>query len=104
MGADTTGEVSSLFGVYDENTGLALRGTFIINPESKVVSSQVNYYNVGRNMEELSRIVEANVHCLAHPAGQLLRGEACPAKWSPGQKTLTPNEAMVGKVYEALNK
>ncbi|MBT3914327.1 MAG: peroxiredoxin [Verrucomicrobia bacterium] len=98
MGADTTGKVSSLFGVYDENTGLALRGTFIINPESKLVSSQVNYYNVGRNMEELSRIVEANVHCLAHPA------EACPAKWSPGQKTLTPNEAMVGKVYEALNR
>ena len=97
MGADPTGEVSSLFGVYDENTGLALRGTFIINPESKLVSSQVNYYNVGRNMEELSRIVEANVHCLANPA------EACPAKWSPGQKTLTPNEAMVGKVYEALN-
>ena len=98
MGADTTGKVSSLFGVYDENTGLALRGTFIINPESKLVSSQVNYYNVGRNMEEFSRIVEANVHCLAHPA------EACPAKWSPGQKTLTPNEAMVGKVYEALNR
>ena len=97
MGADPTGEVSSLFGVYDENTGLALRGTFIINPEGKLVSSQVNYYNVGRNMEELSRIVEANVYCLAHPA------EACPAKWSPGQKTLTPNEAMVGKVYEALN-
>ena len=97
MGADPTGEVSSLFGVYDENTGLALRGTFIINPEGKLVSSQVNYYNVGRNMEELSRIVEANVQCLAHPA------EACPAKWSPGQKTLTPNEAMVGKVYEALN-
>ena len=57
----------------------------------------MNYYNVGRNMEELSRIVEANVPCLAHTA------DACPAKWSPGLKTLTPNEAMVGKVYEALN-
>ena len=97
MGADPTGEVSSLFGVYDENTGLALRGTFIINPESKLVSSQVNYYNVGRNMEELVRVMEANVHCAANP------DEACPAKWTPGEKTLTPNEGMVGNVYEALN-
>lgn len=97
MGADATGEVSSLFGVYDDTTGLALRGTFIISPEGKLVSNQVNFYNVGRNMEELVRIVEANVHCAANPA------EACPAKWTPGEKTLTPSEDMVGKVYEALN-
>ena len=59
MAADTTGLVSSLFGVYDEETGLALRGTFVISPEGKLVSSQVNFYNVGRNMEELVRIMEA---------------------------------------------
>ncbi|HJN90920.1 MAG TPA: redoxin domain-containing protein, partial [Verrucomicrobiota bacterium] len=94
MGADATGEVSSLFGVYDDTTGLALRGTFIISPEGKLVRNQVNFYNVGRNMEELVRIVEANVHCAANPA------EACPAKWTPGEKTLTPSEDMVGKVYE----
>ena len=97
MAADTTGLVSSLFGVYDEETGLTLRGTFVINPEGKLVSSQVNFYNVGRNMEELVRIMEANVHCIANPA------EACPAKWVPGEKTLTPSEGMVGNVYEALN-
>jgi len=33
MGADPTGAVSKMFGVYDESTGLALRGTFIISPE-----------------------------------------------------------------------
>jgi peroxiredoxin (alkyl hydroperoxide reductase subunit C) len=97
MGADATGEVSSMFGVYDDTTGLSLRGTFIISPEGKLVSKLVNFYNVGRNMEELVRIVEANVHCAANPA------EACPAKWTPGEKTLTPSEDMVGKVYEALN-
>ena len=97
MAADTTGLVSSLFGVYDEETGLALRGTFVINPEGKLVSSQVNFYNVGRNMEELVRIMEANAHCAANP------DEACPAKWAPGAKTLTPSEGMVGNVYEALN-
>ena len=95
--ADTTGVVSSLFGVYDDATGLALRGTFVISPEGKLVSATVNFYNVGRNMEELVRVMEANVHCAANPA------EACPAKWTPGEKTLTPNEGMVGNVYEALN-
>ncbi|SVB04035.1 uncharacterized protein METZ01_LOCUS156889 [marine metagenome] len=97
LAADTTGVVSSLFGVYDDETGLALRGTFVISPEGKLVSATVNFYNVGRNMEELTRVIEANVHCAANPA------EACPAKWSPGEKTLTPNEGMVGNVYEALN-
>ncbi len=97
MAADPTGEVSSLFGVYDENTGLALRGTFIISPAGKLVSAQVNFYNLGRNMDELVRIMQANVHCEKRPA------DACPAKWTTGDKALTPSEKMVGNVYEALN-
>ena len=89
LAADTTGVVSSLFGVYDDATGLALRGTFIISPAGKLVSGTVNFYNVGRNMEELTRVMEANAHCAANPT------EACPAQWTPGDKTLTPNEGMV---------
>jgi NADH-dependent peroxiredoxin subunit C len=97
MGADPTGNVSRLFGVYDPNTGLALRGTFLVSPKGKLVSSEINFYNVGRDMDELVRRLEANVYLLAHPA------EACPAKWTKGSKTLKPSEKMVGKVYEALN-
>lgn len=97
MAADPTGKLSRYFGVYDENTGLALRGTFVINPEGVLVSSEVNFYNVGRNADELVRKVQANVYLKDHPA------EACPAKWSPGEKTLTPSEKLVGKVYEDLN-
>ena len=98
MAADPTGTVSRLFGVYDENTGLALRGTFIVNPEGKLVSSEVNFYNVGRNAEELARKITANLYLLTHPE------EACPANWKTGDKTLKPNAAMVGKVFEALSK
>ena len=97
LAADTNGAVSRLFGVYDEATVLALRGTFIINPEGKLVSSEVNFYNVGRNAEELVRKMEANVHLMAHPA------EACPAKWTPGAKTLRPGVDIVGNVARALN-
>lgn len=97
MGADPTGAVSRLFGVYDEATGLALRGTFIINPQGRLTSAEINFYNVGRDADELVRKMEANVHLLANPA------EACPAKWKQGGKTLKPSEKMVGKVYEALH-
>ena len=85
-----------LFGVYDSATGLALRGTFIINPEGKLVTSEVNFYNVGRDAGELVRKMEANVHLLANPS------EACPAKWTPGSKTLTPGKDMVGNVAAAM--
>ena len=97
MAADPTGKVSRLFGVYDEKSGLALRGTFIINPEGKLVSSEVLFYNVGRNAQELVRKMEANLHLMSHPA------EACPARWKPGQAALKPSEKLVGKVYEAMN-
>jgi len=98
MGADPTGKISRLFGVYDEAMGLALRGTFIISPEGKLVASEVNFYNVGRNAEELVRKMSANTYLAKHPE------EACPSGWTEGKKTLTPGPQMVGKVYEALNK
>lgn len=97
MAADPTGKVSRMFGVYDEMSGLALRGTFLISPAGKLVTSEVNFYNVGRDMGELLRKLKANTYLDTHPA------EACPARWQPGQKTLTPSEKMVGKVFEALN-
>ncbi len=96
MGADPTGKVSRIFGVYDQETGLALRGTFVINPDGILVGSEVNYYNVGRNAEELLRKMRANIYLMDHPE------EACPARWQPGERTLRPSERIVGKVYEAL--
>lgn len=96
MGADPTGKVSKMFGVYDESTGLALRGTFLINPEGKLVASEVNFYNVGRNASELLRKAQANIYCSSHPE------EVCPANWTEGQKTLKPSAKMVGKVYESI--
>ena len=97
MGSDATGEVSRYFGVYDEAGGTAFRGTFIISPQGVLVGSEVNFYNVGRNAAELLRKMEANKYLIDNPA------EVCPARWTPGQKTLTPSEKMVGHVYEALN-
>jgi len=96
MGADRNGNISKLFGVYDPETGLAFRGSFIVSPEGRLVSSEINFYNVGRNADELLRKMQANVHLLAHPS------EACPAKWTPGAKTLTPGKDIVGNIAAAL--
>ncbi len=96
MGADTNGRVSRLFGIYDEETGLALRGTFIISPEGKLLNAEVNYYNLGRNIDELMRKITANLYLAQHSE------QGCPAKWKEeGDKTITPSPNIVGKVYEA---
>ena len=96
MAADPTGKVSRMFGVYDEATGLALRGTFIINPSGVLVGSEVNLNNVGRNFEELTRKVKAFQYVAAHG------DEVCPANWTEGAKTLKPNAKLVGRVGAAL--
>lgn len=97
MAADPTGKLARLFGVYDEESGLALRGTFIISPEGKLLNAEVNFYNLGRNVEELLRKLRANIHLAANPS------EACPAQWKQeGDKTLRPSAKIVGKVFEAL--
>ncbi len=97
MGADPTGTLSSLFGVYDEQTGLALRGTFIISPDGTLLNTEVNFYNLGRNVEEILRKIKANKYLTSHPE------EACPAQWrDEGDRTLKPAADLVGKVYEAL--
>ncbi|EHJ47986.1 Peroxiredoxin [Solidesulfovibrio carbinoliphilus subsp. oakridgensis] len=98
MASDPTGQISRYFGVYDAESGLALRGTFIINPDGLLVSKEINFYNVGRNADELLRKCQANVYLRENPA------EACPAKWTPGGQTLTPSEKLVGKVYENYNE
>lgn len=98
MGSDPTGKVSRLFGVYDEETGLSFRGTFIISPEGKLTCAEVNFYNVGRNAEELLRKVRANAYLAVHPE------EACPANWKEGSRTLKPGAKLVGRVSEEIKQ
>lgn len=97
MGSDPTGKLARMFGVYDEESGLALRGAFVINPEGTILNTEVNFYNLGRNVDELLRKISANIHLAQSPA------EACPAQWrKEGDITLKPSAKMVGKVSEAM--
>lgn len=98
MGSDVKAEVGQMLGCYDDGSGLTLRGTYLISPTGTLTASEVNFYNVGRNVEELMRKFKANLYLSKKPT------EVCPAKWKDeGDKTLSPSARMVGKVHEALN-
>ena len=90
MLADPTHALSKDFDVLIEADGLAERGSFIVNPEGKIVSYEVSAGNVGRNADELFRKLQA---CqFVHSHGD----EVCPAKWQPGAETLKPSLDLVG--------
>ena len=90
MLADPTHALSKDFEVLIEADGLAERGSFIVNPEGKIVSYEVSAGNVGRNADELFRKLQA---CqFVHEHGD----EVCPAKWQPGAETLKPSLDLVG--------
>ena len=98
MAADPTGRVARIFNVYMPDDGLTLRGSFILSPEGKLMSAEINVLNIGRNMDDLLRRLKANVYLKDAP------GEVCPAEWkSKGDKTLKPGPEMVGKVHKALH-
>lgn len=92
MLADPTGALARDFDVYIEDQGLAERGSFIINPEGRIVGYEVIADNVGRSAAELLRRVQASQFVAAHD------GEVCPAKWTLGGETLTPGPDLVGKL------
>lgn len=92
MLADTTGALARDFDVFIESDGVADRGSFIINPQGKIVAYEVLSGSVGRNAEELLRRVQASQFVAEHG------NEVCPAKWKPGAKTLKPGYDLVGAI------
>ena len=92
MLADPTHALSLDFDVYIEADGVAERGSFIVNPEGKIVATEITAGNVGRNADELFRRVQASQFVYEHG------DEVCPAKWQPGAETLKPSLDLVGQL------
>ena len=92
MLGDPTGTITRNFDVMIEEEGLALRGTFVINPEGIIKVCEVHDLGIGRDAKELLRKVQAAQYVASHP------GEVCPAKWTPGDATLAPSLDLVGKI------
>ena len=91
MLADPTGKLSRDFEVMIEEEGLALRGSFVINPEGTIVAYEVHDTGIGREASELLRKLQAAKFVAEH-------GEVCPAKWRPGSETIKPSIDLVGKL------
>ena len=92
MIGDPTGTITRNFDVMIEEEGLALRGTFVISPEGEIKVAEIHDLGIGRDAKELLRKVLAAQYVASHP------GEVCPAKWTPGAKTLAPSLDLVGKI------
>ncbi|WMS85684.1 alkyl hydroperoxide reductase subunit C [Pleionea litopenaei] len=92
MLGDPTGTISRNFGVMIEEDGLALRGTFVINPEGEIKVAEIHDLGIGRSAAELVRKIQAAQYVASHD------GEVCPAAWKPGSETLKPSLDLVGKI------
>ena len=92
MIGDPTGAITRNFEVMIEEEGLALRGTFLINPEGDIKLCEIHDNGIGRDASELLRKVKAAQYVASHP------GEVCPAKWKEGAETLKPSLDLVGKI------
>ena len=95
MVSDGAGKIGSIYGVYDEGSGVDVRGRFIIDPDGIIQAIEILIPPVGRNVSELLRQIQAF---------QLVRktkgAEATPSGWQPGRPTLKPGPDLVGKVWE----
>ena len=93
MLSDTNGRLARDLGVYLEHEGVALRGSFVFDPDGLLCACEVHTNSIGRNMRELLRKLQAAVYVREHKGE-----EVCPVSWTPGQKTLKPDLDLVGKL------
>ena len=91
MIGDPTHEISNNFEIL-RPSGLADRGTFIVDPQGVIQAIEITAEGIGRDALELLRKVKAAQYVAAHP------GEVCPAMWKEGEKTLKPSLDLVGKI------
>jgi peroxiredoxin (alkyl hydroperoxide reductase subunit C) len=92
MVADPAGKLCREFGTYIEEEGISVRGSFIIDPDGKLVAYEMHDNSIGRSTKELLRKLQAAIFVREH------KGEVCPASWEPGKKTLKPSLSLVGKI------
>ena len=89
---DPTHVLAKAFDVYIPEEGLALRGTFVVNPEGMIKTAEVHSNEIARDVKETLRKLKAAQYTAAHP------GQVCPAKWNEGAKTIAPSIDLVGKI------
>jgi len=77
MLADIKRELSNALGILDKNEGVAMRATYVVDPDGIIRFASVTDLNVGRNTQEVLRVLDA-----------LQTDELCPCNWQKGQDVL----------------
>ena len=89
---DPTHALTRAFGVHIEEEGLALRGTFVINPDGVIKTAEIHSNEIARDVSETLRKLKAAQFTAANP------GQVCPAKWKEGAQSIAPSLDLVGKI------
>ena len=87
MIADLSKQIAKDYGClidHGKDNGVAFRATYIIDKNGIVRHISMNDLPVGRNVDEVLRLVQAFQYTDEH-------GEVCPSKWKPGKKTMVPD-------------
>jgi alkyl hydroperoxide reductase subunit AhpC len=84
--SDLTKNISRDYGVLLDSKGIALRGTFIIDPDGILKNASVQDLNIGRNIDETLRVLLALQHSSS-------TGEVCPANWGKDKEAINPAKA-----------
>lgn len=92
MLGDPNGALSRNFNALNEESGLAHRATFLLDPQGNIQFYEMTADGIGRNADEMIRKIKAAQFIASHP------GEVCPAKWEQGEETLAPSIDLVGKI------
>ena len=95
MISDGGGRLGKMYGVYDEEGGVNIRGRFLIDPDGVIQAMEVLTPPVGRRLAETIRQLQAFQH-----VRKTKGAEVCPADWEPGKTVLKPGPDLVGKVWE----
>jgi len=92
MIGDPAAVLSKFYNVYDQESGLANRATFVVNPDGYIQIAELTADGIGRDAAELVRKIKAGIYVRDNP------GQVCPAKWKEGAATLAPTLDLIGKI------
>lgn len=84
MLSDPMGKLARVFGVMNEEIGMAYRGTFVVDPKGVIKMAEINDNSIGRSVDDMMRKLQAAQYAETH------NGEVCPAKWRVGSDTIKP--------------
>ena len=95
--ADVKHEITQAYGVEHPQAGVALRGSFLIDKDGVVQHMVINNLPLGRNVDEMLRMVDALQFTEEH-------GEVCPAGWNKGDEGMKPSTAGVASYLSKHSK